>query len=207
MFFEGLVAGLVPALFVGPVLFTLMSASLESGFQAGLQVALGIAVSDVIAVVICALGIGVWSGAPLGQWVLHLLAGLILTGFGTALALSRASETDPAVPRPAWRSWWLAGFLVNFVNPFVFTFWVGALGALDVRAGLGWDVVVPFFGGMIATIFLTDVCKAAFASRLESLLAGHTLRWIRRISGGLLAAGGIWYLSEVVRQFGSLVGE
>ena len=57
LFFEGLMMGVVPVFFVGPVLFTLLGASLESGFRAGAQVALGIAVSDVLAIGLVALGL------------------------------------------------------------------------------------------------------------------------------------------------------
>ena len=45
LFLEGLLFGVVPVFFVGPVLFTLIHASLQSGFSAGAMVATGIAVS------------------------------------------------------------------------------------------------------------------------------------------------------------------
>lgn len=199
LFFEGLMMGVVPVFFVGPVLFTLLGASLESGFRAGAQVALGIAVSDVLAIGLVALGLGPVLTLAWGQWLLELAGGLILVGFGIAMVLG-AGKVEPGNPgRSTGGRRFLAGFAVNFINPFVFTFWVGAMGGLSAREGLSIGSVVSFFGGMVTTILVTDLMKAAAASGLQRRLSGPALTWARRISGVLLGLGGVWLLGMAAR--------
>jgi len=199
LFFEGVLLGVVPVFFVGPVLFTLLDASLHGGFRSGARVALGIAVSDVVAIALCAVGLGPVLTDPTGQLVLELLGGVILLGFGATLAI-RARQVDNGnrgepVARP-----FLAGFVVNFVNPFVFCYWVGVLGAVGGSRGWTPGVLVPMFGGMVTTILVTDLGKAAAASVLSRHLSGPVLTWARRISGLLLGIAGLFLL---LRRFAS----
>lgn len=194
LFLEGLLMGVVPVFFVGPVLFTLLAASLEAGFVAGAQVALGIAVSDVFAIALCAAGVGPVLTQPWGQWALQLAGGLILLGFGAVMVAQAARIAAPeARPSTPGRRF-LAGFAVNFVNPFVFTFWIGAIGGLGARTDLSWDALVAFFGGMVIMILITDLMKAAAASALQRHLSGPALTWARRVSGALLVGAGVWLL-------------
>ena len=54
---EGYLTGLALIVLIGPVLFVLLRATLERGRPHGFAVALGIFVSDVIAVLLCTLGL------------------------------------------------------------------------------------------------------------------------------------------------------
>lgn len=198
LFAEGLLMGLVPACFVGPVLFTLLAASLESGFLAGAQVAFGIAMSDVVALGMCRAGLGPLLTQPWGQWSLELAGGLILLAFGVVMAARAGRSATPAGGRSLPGSRFAAGFAVNFFNPFVFTFWIGALGGLGARADLAPGTLIPFFAGMVTTILLTDLAKAAAASTLQHHLSGTALTWARRVSGVLLAGAGAWLLAMAV---------
>ena len=199
LFVEGLAWGILPVFFVGPVLFTLLDASLQGGFRAGARVALGIALSDVVAITLCAIGLGPVLTQPTGQLVLELLGGAILMGFGMALTM-RAAQVDGGqrgapVPRPL-----LAGFAVNFVNPFVFSYWIGVLSSIGPSRGWTPTVLVPMFGGMVTTILLTDLGKAAAASLLSRNLSGAALTWARRLSGLLLVCAGLFLF---LRRLGS----
>jgi threonine/homoserine/homoserine lactone efflux protein len=200
LYLEGLLMGVVPAFFVGPVLFTLLAAALDEGFAAGAQVAVGIAVSDVVAVAVCSAGLGPLLTQPWGQWALQVAGGVILAGFGAVLVATARRAADPSVPRRragAGRHV-AAGFLVNFVNPFVFTFWIGALGGLGARADLQPASVAAFFGGMITTILATDLLKAWAAGALQRHLSGPILVGARRASGVLLAGAGLFLLGQAV---------
>jgi len=193
LYAEGVLLGVVCAFFVGPVLFTLLDASLQGGFLAGARVALGIAVSDVVAIALVVAGLGPVLTHPVGEQVLGILGGLILLGFGAVLALkAHKVDTGPSRRSVAWPFW--AGFAVNFVNPFVFSFWVGAVGGVGTRHGWTLDVLVPTFSGMVTTILVTDLLKAGAASALSQHLTGPVLTRARRVSGVLLALAGLGLL-------------
>ncbi len=191
LFVQGLGAGVVCIFFVGPVLFTLLAAAVDGGFGAAARVALGIAASDAVAVALVALGLGPVLAQPSWQPALQLASGVIIGGFGAVMLGTAGRARVSTDPAPRGRGRFAAGFLVNFVNPFVLTFWVGAVGGVGVQHGLSAGVLVPFFGGMIATILLSDLAKAALAAALQRHLTGPALTWARRASGALLLAAGV----------------
>jgi threonine/homoserine/homoserine lactone efflux protein len=118
------------------------------------------------------------------------------------MAGERDVSTEAASP---WRLF-AAGFVVNFVNPFVFTFWIGAIGGLTVRHGLGVATVVGFFGGVVTTIFATDLLKARLAHSLRAHLRGRAARWIQRLSGVALAGFGVFMLGDAVAKIPEVWG-
>lgn len=203
-FLEGLLAGVVPVFFVGPVLFTLLNAALEDGLAAGLQVAVGVALSDAVAIALCASVMGPVLTGERGQWILQLVGGAILLAFGVAMTIrgGRQPDTDTAARSRHRRNPLLAGFVINFLNPFVFTFWVGALGALGARHPLTPSVLLPFFGGMVTTIFVTDCAKAWAAGTVQRRLGSRAIGWVRQGSGALLALGGAALLAHGLTGWG-----
>ncbi|HCH66532.1 MAG: hypothetical protein CL927_18010 [Deltaproteobacteria bacterium] len=189
LYIEGLLLGVVCASFVGPVLFTLLDASLQGGFRAGARVALGIAVSDAVAIALILAGLGPVLTHPVGAQALSVVGGLVLLAFGAVL-FARAHPAPRAASAYRDRPFW-AGFVVNFVNPFVFGFWVGAAGGIGARHDWSPAAMVPVFGGMLTTIFVTDLLKAAAASRLSRHLNGPFMTLARRVSGLMLAIAGL----------------
>lgn len=199
IYLEGLLFGVLPVFFVGPVIFTLLGASLRGGFAAGALVALGIAASDVVAITLCALGLAPLLTEPWGAWALELAGGLILAAFG-ALMLRTRRPADDAVPLAGGGARGLGlfarGFAVNFINPFVFTFWIGAIGGLGERHGFAAATQISFFAGVMTVILATDLLKARLAGALRQRLGGPGVAWAARISGLALAAFGVHLLVQ-----------
>jgi threonine/homoserine/homoserine lactone efflux protein len=68
-----------------------------------------------------------------------------------------------------------SGFLVNFVNPFVFVIWIGFALHAEQAHGLGMGTNL-FLAGILTGIFSTDVMKAYFAPRLRRVMTPTGLR-------------------------------
>jgi threonine/homoserine/homoserine lactone efflux protein len=208
LYLEGLLFGVVPVFFVGPVLFTLLHASLQRGFGAGALVAFGIAVSDACAVALCALGVGPLLAQRWGAWGLELAGGLILVGFGVAM-LRRGPIAVPeaagAISAAHGLGLFTRGFLVNFVNPFVFTFWIGAIGGVGERHGFEPRALALFFAGVISTILITDLLKAWLAEALRRRLGGRAGIWAPRVSGLALGAFGVYLLAGAAADLPALL--
>lgn len=178
---EGLGWGLATALLLGPVFFTLLRAALDHGFKGGVLVAVGIIASDILALFICATGARAVFGGVVDGQALALVGGILLFVLGLLYALRKPRN---GVPKPALRKrdalgLFTSGFLVNFVNPFVFAIWTGlALHGTNAydhpsdRAG--------FFTAVLIGIFLCDLLKAWLAPRLARLLSEHVMRWVYR---------------------------
>ncbi|MEZ4685126.1 MAG: LysE family transporter [Bacteroidia bacterium] len=181
VFFEGIIAGLPLALLIGPVLFTLLQASLRHGWQGGMAAAVGISISDVVAV---ALLMGLahnWLLREDVQWWLGIVAACLLAGLGLRYLLKPPQSMEMAkLTRKGLLAWAIQGFLVNFVNPFVFAVWLSYIAFAGNAYGEGG--VLPFLAGAITSVFITDALKAIFSDKLLRLLKPA---WLRRFYLGI----------------------
>lgn len=189
-FFEGYLWGLAMVAFIGPVFFTLLKGALQYGFKSGFAVALGIFVSDVVAVAICYLGAETaekFFTNPENQFYISLLGASILLGMGIKYIAKPSLETDAEIKLKTsdYLNFFIKGFLVNFVNPFVFVVWISLIGYESTRYGLGIDLII-FLSAALLGILTTDTLKAAFAHKIKSFLKPNILLWTYRVIGGVL---------------------
>lgn len=198
-FLHGFAVGLPLALLIGPVLFTLLQGSLRHGWRGGLAAAIGIIVSDIIMVEMLLWGLGDWLLKPHVQLWLGGMAIFLLLGLGIRYLLTKGpiSLETQKVGAKQVGGWFMQGFLVNFVNPFVFAVWIGFLAlATESHGEIGRRA---FMWGILASIFITDSAKAFFAGRLLRLLTPTRLLWLYRgIGGFLIIAAGVvaWQMGK-----------
>ncbi|NND93702.1 MAG: LysE family translocator [Flavobacteriales bacterium] len=182
---EGFLTGLAMIIFIGPVLFTLLQASLRFGFKGGMAVAIGIIISDVIAIAICALGAIPFFKDSYNQFWIALAGGILLLGMGFKYLWkpNYYQPEDFKIRKKEFTTLFIKGFLVNFVNPFVFLVWIGLIGYSQEKFP---DDLILYLTLVLAGIFLTDSLKAYFAGRLKKFLAPQRLRRIYHVIGILL---------------------
>jgi threonine/homoserine/homoserine lactone efflux protein len=80
------------------------------------------------------------------------------------------------------------GFLINFVNPFIFVLWIGLAGLGHGKYPVAY---AEFTGGILMGILSGDILKAAFAQRLKRILHPRYLRVAFRIAGVALILFGL----------------
>lgn len=186
-FLEGLAWGLATALLLGPVFFTLLRASLEHGFRGGALVAVGIILSDILAMLICASGAHALLGRPINEQGLALIGAVLLLAFGSIYLIKRPREGMSSGPMRKRDALGLvtSGFLVNFVNPFVFAVWAGLVLHGTTAYGVGngrW----LFFVAVLLGIFSSDLMKAWLAPRLARFLSNKVIMVVQRTIGAVL---------------------
>ena len=62
------------------------------------------------------------------------------------------------------------GFLLNFINPFVWLFWLGIAVGLTARFQADTTALINFFGTALSIVFISDVFKTYAASRFRELI-------------------------------------
>lgn len=196
-FFEGFLVGLGMVIFLGPVFFTLLKSSLQHGFRAGFSVATGIMLSDVIALLLCYFGAASFFENPDNQLWLALGGSTILFGLGLRYLLKKqvAKEQIGSIQAQDYPTYVVKGFLVNFINPFVFVVWIGLVGIGQTNYGSGGEFWV-FSAGIIAGIYTQDITKVVFAHRITRFVRPDILSKAYRVIGVLLlifAARLLWY--------------
>ncbi|SEG17262.1 LysE family translocator [Algoriphagus boritolerans] len=186
---EGIGMGLVLSLMVGPVFFTLITASMEQGFRYALVLALGILTSDLIYVAITFLGVSFLTESPTIEKVLGYAGGAILVGFGISFwrkeNLSRPNSGGIPLPKAKKRTAFIKGFGVNGINPFVMLFWISIASMLNLKSTWGQLDVFFYYFGLLLTVFGTDLVKAFVAGKLAHLMTTQ-LRMVLNKGVGLM---------------------
>ncbi|MEM7370541.1 MAG: LysE family translocator [Bacteroidota bacterium] len=200
-FLEGFATGLAFIVFLGPVFFTLLRSSLEHGFRSGFSVALGIFSSDVICVILLyGLGVTDLITDPQNQFYISLGGSAILIGLGIKYMISpvkKVATKEVDTKRGHYLNFFIRGFLVNFVNPFVFIVWMGVISLAGSRYAVG-EGFLWFLTGTLISILCTDTAKAAFASFIKTLLNPVWLGWTYRVIGVILLGFGVRLLMFAV---------
>ena len=192
----GFLLGLSTLLFIGPVLFYLLKSAMESGFKAGVSVALGIVVGDLICALLALYGAQSFLNNTRFEFWASIIGGLILFGIGLKYVLNPNLNTTvkEKIKRKSYGVYFLNGFLINFVNPFVFAVWIGFVSynqsvydTTSTLLSLGITLVV---------IFATDLLKVMFADKLTALIHPAALKKVFRVFGVFMVIFGIRLLLQ-----------
>ena len=184
--FTGLLLGLGTLLFIGPVFFYLIKSTLESGFKAGIFVALGIILGDILCLLIALYGSSEFMAQPTFVLWASIIGGTLLLFMGLKYVLKPNLDTTVKgrLQRSSLLVYGINGFLINFVNPFVFAVWFGFVSYTKAL----YDNGTALFSLLItlSVIFSTDVLKALFAERISHLIEPQKLKNIFRVFGFLM---------------------
>ncbi|MDB0062732.1 LysE family transporter [Crocinitomicaceae bacterium] len=190
--FIGILLGLSTLLFIGPVLFYLIKSSLESGVRAGIAVALGIIVGDIICVILAAKGLGVIFEHTVNQRWLALAGGIILLSMGIKYIVKPTANTNTEGKFQSKFLWTYAvnGFLINFLNPFVFAVWIGYYSFNQEVFDSEFEIFLSLLASLL-TIFLTDCLKSVFAFKLKRYIQPKHLKVLFQLVGIVMVAFGL----------------
>ena len=130
---SGFLFGLVLVILIGPVFLSLLQTSLEKGFYAALFFALGVMLSDSCYISAAYFGMhSFFENENFKHWV-GIIGGILLIGFGISSFLKKEKSFHPKpITEFSTGKIMLKGFLLNTMNPFVFFFWLGAVGMVSV---------------------------------------------------------------------------
>lgn len=183
IFLEGYLIGLAMIVFIGPVFFTLLQSSLQFGKFSGIMVALGIIVSDIICVLIYYFGLNNIDLPESSKFILALLGALILTVLGLKNIILKPSQTEVEFSSKLnLISSFVKGFLVNFVNPFVFIVWAGLF--VYAKESTSNDSETLFhLTAVLAGILSTDLLKVVLAKKIKPFLKPKILEKATKIFG------------------------
>lgn len=192
---NGIVSGVILALLIGPVFFTILQTSVERGFASGVLVASGVALSDAAYILVAYLGISQAFSNSHAQVYLAYVGGLVLFGLGLYYLLVKSRkligfQVEHTREQNAIRLV-AKGFFINGLSPMVLVFWVGTVGL--ATGELGYTTpgkALTFFGTIIGTVFITDIIKAKLADNLRRILTPRFIRILNIVLGVVLVIFG-----------------
>jgi threonine/homoserine/homoserine lactone efflux protein len=201
---KGLALGIVLALSVGPIIFTIIKQSITVGHKGGFCFVVGVWLSDIILVVL---------SNVFTEWVARLLKYQKMIGYGGSTFLiamgiyffffkkvhikstGGPEHTDHLSTGEMIRIF-ASGFIINTLNPGVLIFWLGNATVLALTHTMRERITI--FSVCLLINMAADVGKVMMAGNLRKKLTVHNLSIINKISGAILVAFGIALLYGVI---------
>jgi threonine/homoserine/homoserine lactone efflux protein len=197
---KGLIIGFSIAAPVGPIGVLCIRRTLAQGRACGLVTGLGAATADAFYGSIAAFGLTFISTALVNQqaW-LRIVGGAFLVYLGARTFFARPAErTEPAREGGLWAAFG-STFFLTLTNPMTILSFaavfagLGAVGASGGYASAGLLVAGVFAGSSFWWLLLSGG-----TGLLRSRIGGGALRWVNRVSGGVIAGFGLVALASVV---------
>ncbi|RFS24001.1 lysine transporter LysE [Chitinophaga silvatica] len=197
----GLGLGLFLSLSVGPVIFAIIKYSINNGFKAGISFALGVSFSDIMFVLVGNLATAFITNLGEHQKTIGIVGGFLLIGMGLygllfkKVRISTGDEKPEMFRTHDYLKIWLAGFLMNTLNPAVILLWLGICvsnGATPVSHriityGVGLSLVLSF-----------DILKVFVADKIRHKLTLTNVEWLNRIAGICMIVFGVVLLYKML---------
>tara|TARA_B110000027_G_scaffold98149_1_gene103735 strand:+ start:2468 stop:3073 length:606 start_codon:yes stop_codon:yes gene_type:complete len=191
---------------LGPAFFILLETSIKKGFKAAVFLDLGILLSDAIyllAAFFVAEKINIW--LTTNSFVKYI-AGSVFITLGitfiyknllqikkTNVAARDVKEIEAVKTNIIIYPFQLIikGLGLNAINPGVLIFWIAASTYATKELNLGDLQLITFFGITLLTMFMVDILKIYFSSRLKEKLNNKVLSIIGMLIGCLMVFFGV----------------
>ncbi|RAJ10456.1 threonine/homoserine/homoserine lactone efflux protein [Chitinophaga skermanii] len=202
---QGLGLGIFLSVSVGPVIFAIIKYSINNGFKAGITFALGVSFSDTMFILM-----GNLASAFVGNLGQHTKAigiggGILLVGMGIYGLLFKQVKIVTGDERPEmfktsdYAKIWIAGFLMNTLNPGVIVFW---LGICIAHAPMPVSYRAVMYITCLLVVLSADILKVFVSDKIRHKLTLTNVEWLNRISGicliifGLVLLYSVWFNPE-----------
>ncbi len=201
---EGIRAGLVLSLLVGPLVVLLVQLSLRRGTVASFAAALGIWASDLLYIGAAHYGLEGLERLLENEYLNEIfgtVGALLLLGLSLVMWFRRppSLKTQRVMPsRRGLLSAWLQGFALNTLNPFTAFFWSTFVVTQVHNRELPGPDALAIYCGIMGTIVLADSAKVLGARKLRELLKPATMQRAQRAGAialgmfGILLAVRVW---------------
>lgn len=210
----GIACGVALALFFsfGAAFFQQLQTSIQYGFRRSVPFAFGVSAGDIIVVFLM---LTVLKNADMYELLHNVyvasIGGGVLALMGIHTFRKKAevrSNTNEQMIKfknqgdvPRMRTVFLQGFIINFLNPLIWIYWVSVIALLSGELDIPTNQMYLFFFGVLATTLGIDVLKCKLASLLHQVITARVLNIFNK-STGLIMFGFAAYLviSMIVYQ-------
>jgi threonine/homoserine/homoserine lactone efflux protein len=199
---KGLALGLLLAISVGPVIFSIIKQSVNNGYRGGLSFIFGVASSDLTLVLISNVFTELFNRLlkferviGMGGSVLLIIIGIYFLFF-KKVKLADDGLTPHFHLKPSdYVKIFVAGYFMNTLNPGVIAFWFTWATAF---AAISIDDRLVLFGTCLAVVFAADLLKVFLAGKLRSRLTAKVIHRINQLSGLILIVFGVVLIAGLI---------
>lgn len=192
---KGLALGLLLAISMGPVIFSIIKQSIINGHKGGLSFVFGVAASDVTLVLISNVFTELFNRLLRFEKVIGMGGSILLIGIGIYFLFFKKlvlNEVGDGVQMKRttgdYIRIFLAGYFVNTLNPTVIAFWFTWATAFIATAV---NERIALFASCLSIVLIADLLKVFLANRLRKKLTLKTINIINKLSGIILIIFGV----------------
>lgn len=192
---KGLALGLLLAISMGPVIFSIIKQSISNGHRGGLAFVFGVSASDLTLVLVSNIFTELFNRLLKFEKVIGLGGSALLIGIGVYFLFFKKIKLNELgdgieMKRSAgdYAKIFFAGYFMNTLNPSVIAFWFTWATAFVT---IPVNERIATFAVCLSVVFIFDLLKVFLANRLRSRLTQKTINLINKISGSILIVFGI----------------
>jgi len=185
---QGIAAGILFSFLTGPVFFSMIKTSIETGFKAGFSLAIGVVLSDIIFISATIFSSQfVDYNSKYNQYI-GIIGGLFLLGIGSYYLIKKVKvnyEVSEAL-KIKRRGYIIKGFLMCLLSPTTLMFWIMVGGIVSVQLHYEMAEKIVFFIVAMATQLSVDSLKTYYAAKLRDRIKESTIQNLNRIAGAVI---------------------
>ena len=191
----GFGAGMAMSLMLGTVFFSIIQNSIKDNWKAGVKIAMGVVICDVFFLALVIAGEKYIKMLSSYKTEIAVIGGIFLIALGLVSIFKKQKEMDQSTNS---RKYIANGFLLNFLNPVNFAFWVTLSTLLGTEKGYELDSKLLFFSFSILAIFITESFISYGASRLKNWMTSKRMTILNILVGLLFVGFGVKLIWEVL---------
>ena len=191
---KGITFGLLLSISVGPVLFSVIKQSLNSGHRGGMAFVFGVSASDISLVLISNVFTELFKSLTRYKTEIGIAGCTFLVSLGVYFLFFKkikVNEEGKQVINFRKRDYariFLSGYFMNTLNPAIFIFWITTSTAV-INHNIEQRIVI--FATCLTMVLGGDIAKVMLAGKIRSRLTPHNIHIINRINGIILIGFGI----------------
>jgi threonine/homoserine/homoserine lactone efflux protein len=191
---KGLTLGLLLSISVGPVIFSIIKQSLNSGHRGGIAFIIGVSASDITLVLVSNVFTEVFGYLVKHKGFIGIAGSLFLIVMGVYFIFFKKVKVDDSgvqvlqLSKKDYIKTFLSGYFMNTLNPAVFIFWLTTSTTLIT---LSVENRIIAFVTCLVFVLVTDFLKVFMAQKIRKKLTPHNIQILSRINGLVLLGFGI----------------
>lgn len=193
---KGITLGLLLAISVGPIVFTVIKQSIANGHKGGLVFIAGISLSDILLVIFSNLFTNLFDILNAHKKMLAVIASIFLIIAGIFYVFFKKTKVidsngENNLQTGDYTKLFITGFIMNIFNPGIIVFWLTTATTFSYNT-INHRIII--FATALLIALAADIAKVLLASKIRERMTAKNIHLVNQINGIILIAFGVFII-------------